>query len=183
MTDVPPRTAPNDVPTGEPAKTAPTSDPPKTSSWGTALLTAVFGLIGVVAGGFLQYYFSSSLETEKQRMQIQLSAYADFAKAQAAWQRAGAETDDAKRKEAIRDSSLRIRDAAFRIVVFSPPEVVRALAAFVQQSGDREECNTTDTDIALYQIVRRQNTRQVSESDHDVSNQDVAMALFGCKLK
>jgi hypothetical protein len=88
-----------------------------------------------------------------------------------------------QRKEAIRDSSLRIRDAAFRIVVFSPPDVVRALAAFVEQSGDREECNTTDADIALYQIVRRQNTRQASNSNYDVSNQDVAMALFGCKLK
>jgi hypothetical protein len=65
---------------------------------GIAFLTAVFGLIGVVVGGFLQYYFSSSLETEKQRMQIQLAAYADFAKAQAAWQRAGAETDDSKER-------------------------------------------------------------------------------------
>jgi hypothetical protein len=41
-----------------------------------------------VIGGFLQYHFSQSLETDKQRMQIQQTAHADFAKAQAAWQRA-----------------------------------------------------------------------------------------------
>ena len=74
----------------EPGRSAPTTEaaPAKTSSWPTALLTAVFGLAGVVIGGFLQYHFSQSLETDKQRMQIQQTAHADFAKAQAAWQRA-----------------------------------------------------------------------------------------------
>jgi len=35
-----------------------------------ALITALFGLIGVLVGGFLQYLYSGSLETDKQRMQI-----------------------------------------------------------------------------------------------------------------
>jgi hypothetical protein len=53
--------------------------------WGIAILTGVIALITAVLG----YLFGSSLETQKQHMQIQLSAYADFAKGQAAWQRAG----------------------------------------------------------------------------------------------
>lgn len=174
--------------------TAPTT-PPKTSSpWGTALLTAVFGLIGVLVGSFLQYLYSGSLESEKQRMQIQISAYADYAKAQAAWQRAG-EENEFKREAAYNDAALKIRDAAFRIVVFSPAEVVRALAEFVEQSRDRKECDITRADIAVYQILRRQNlqsdyisikrgpiTGEVSNPD-PVSDRDVAMALFGCNLK
>jgi hypothetical protein len=190
---------------------APTPEPrpeptpaPKTSSWGTALLAGAFTLLGVVIGGFLQYLFSGLLETEKQRMQIQISAYADFAKAQAAWQRAQAqeEGDESKKKTAreaaIDDASLKIRDAAFRIVVFSPPEAVRALAEFVEQSGKRGECNITQADIALYQILRRQNSDQDSDyisnfirqqirghasNSDQVSNEDIAMALFGCKLQ
>jgi hypothetical protein len=169
------------------------SEPAKTSSWGTALLAGIFGLIGVLVGGFLQYLFSGSLETEKQRMQIQLSAYADFAKAQAAWQRAQLERDELKKEAAKSDAALKIRDANFRIVVFSPPEVVRALAAFMEENHN-EQCGTTDADIAVYQTIRRQKldsdyipnliTRKImgQVSDH-VSNQEVAMALFGCKLK
>ena len=98
--------------------------PAKTSSW---LGTAAFGLAGVVIGGFLQYYFSQSLETDKQRMQIQQAAHADFAKAQAAWQRALREEDESKKKTAILDAQLKIQDAAFRIVIFSPSEVVRGI--------------------------------------------------------
>jgi hypothetical protein len=150
---------------------------PKTSQWVTGLVTGAIGLIGVALGGFLQYYTGGSLETEKQRMQIQISAYADFAKGQAAWQRARAEADESKKEEAFRDASLKIRDAAFRIVIFSPAELVRALAAFVEENH-KEECETTEADLTLYRSIRR----HVSSSDH-VSNQDIAMALFGCKLK
>ena len=66
---------------------APASEQPpasKTSPWATTLLTGAIGLLGVAIGALLQYNVGGSLETEKQRMQIQLSAYADFARAQAA---------------------------------------------------------------------------------------------------
>ena len=148
--------------------------PAKTSSW---LGTAAFGLAGVVIGGFLQYYFSQSLETDKQRMQIQQAAHADFAKAQAAWQRALREEDESKKKTAILDAQLKIQDAAFRIVIFSPSEVVKAFAAFVQEKQN-QECNTTKSDLAIYQKMRRQTLGK-----DDISDQDIAMALFGCKLK
>ena len=108
---------------------------PPSAVRGTALLTALFGLIGVLVGGFIQYRVGEWLETGKQRMQIQLSAHADFAKAQAAWQRAQAqqEGDESKKKTAreaaIEDANLKLRDAAFRIVIFSPSDVVKAYAA------------------------------------------------------
>lgn len=151
--------------------------PAKSSSWSTALLTGLFGLIGVVTGGFLQYYFSQWLETDKQRMQIQQTAHADFAKAQAVWQRALREQDESKKKAAILDAHLKIQDAAFRIVIFSPSEVVKAFAAYVQENQN-QECGTTRGDLAIYQKMRR----QILGKD-DISDQDVAMALFGCKLK
>src|SRR5262249_53473488 len=189
MTDVPPTNAPTDPPN------QPVTAPKTSSSWGTTILTAVSGLIGIVVGGFLTYLYGGSLETDKQRMQIQMAAYADYAKAQTALQRAGAEKDEHKKEAAENDAALKIRDAAFRIVVFSPPEVVRALAEFVEQSRNRPECNIPKTDIAVYQILRRQNLDpdyistkrgqligQVPK-DYRVSNEDVAMALFGCKLK
>jgi hypothetical protein len=155
MTDVPPTNAPTDPP-NQPA-TQPTTTPKTSSSWGTTILTAISGLIGIVVGGFLTYLYGGSLETDKQRMQIQMAAYADYAKAQAALQRAGAEKDELKREAAENDAALKVRDAAFRIVIFSPPEVVRALAEFVEQSRNRPECNIPQTDIAVYQILRRQN--------------------------
>lgn len=149
------------------------TEPPKTFQWGNAFLTGAIGLIGVALGGLIQYHISGSLETEKQRMQIQLSAYADFAKAQAAWQRAEWEDDESQKKATRRDANLKIRDAAFRIVIFSPAEVVRALAAFMEENHS-EVCSTSQADLALYQSIRRQ-------TSDDVSNRDIALALFGCK--
>lgn len=162
---------------GTPVRTTEAAPPEKSSSWSTALLTGLFGLIGVGIGGFLQYHFSQSLETEKQRMQIQQTAHADFAKAQAAWQRALREEDESKKKTAILDAQLKIQDAAFRIVIFSPSEVVKAFAAFVQENHN-QECGPTRTDLAVYQKMRRQTL-----GDDNISDQDIAMALFGCKLK
>jgi hypothetical protein len=103
------------------------------TSGGSALLTGAIGLIGVLLGGFIQYYIGGSIETEKQRMELQLSAYNDFAKAQAALQRAGWKEDESERKAATEDANLKIRDAAFRIVIFSPAEVVRAFSVFMEK--------------------------------------------------
>jgi hypothetical protein len=145
------------------------------------------------------------LETKKQSMQIQLAAYGDFAKAQAAWQRASVSpaTTDAQLKKfkdavidpastdaqlkkmisdamidqaAITDAKLKLRDAVFRIVLFSPAEVVNALAAFTQTTLE-EECVLKEDEFDVYERMRRQ---IISEP---VTKQDIAMALFGCKLK
>jgi hypothetical protein len=145
-------------------------------SGGSPLLTGAIGLIGVLLGGFIQYYIGGSLETEKQRMQLQLSAYSDFAKAQAALQRAELKESESEKKAATEDANLKIRDAAFRIVIFSPAEVVRAFAAFVEEKH-KEECDISAADMAVYRSIRR-----LTSSD-DVSNRDIAMSLFACKMK
>jgi hypothetical protein len=152
------------------------ADPPNRPQWGSVVLTGIFGVAGVLIGAFLQYGFSSSLETEKQRLQIQLSAYADLAKAEAAFQRAEKEGEKSKKDPALSDANLKIRDAAFRIGIFSPPEVVKALAAFTRDNHDGA-CVNSPNDIALYQTMRRQASAQA------VSDEDIAMALFGCRLK
>jgi oligoribonuclease (3'-5' exoribonuclease) len=78
---------------------------------------------------------------------------------------------------AILDAQLKIQDAAFRIVIFSPSEVVKAFAAFVQENHN-QECAPTRTGLAVYQTMRRQTL-----SSDNISDEDIAMALFGCKLK
>jgi hypothetical protein len=148
--------------------------------------------------------FGSNLEAEKQRMQFQLSAYGDFVKAQAAWQRAGinqegtddqlkelraaminpASTDaqlkkmigDAVTKQASTDASLKLRDTIFRIVFASPADVVRAVANFTELTH-KEECVIPDADLAVYQQMRR------GIKQEEVTKEVFAMALFGCKLK
>lgn len=161
-------------------------------TWIGTIITAI---IGAVLGSYLAYQFSGPLETKKQRAQIQITAHADFLKAEAAWQRAGAEADNDEKTKAERDASLKIRDAAFRIVVFSPVAVVKALAVFVEQNHKHEACKLTQSDIDLYQILRRQTQidgdffefLRFGKSDpvskeKDISDQELAMALFGCKL-
>src|SRR5690348_12465925 len=121
-------------------------------SLGPLILTAISGLVGVMVGGLLVYYFGGSQEVEKQRTQIQLSAYADFVKAQASLQRAEAQEKDRSRKAAaVDDANLKIRDAAFRMVIVSPAEVVEALAAFTRDRHP-QDCGavTPQSDIDVY---------------------------------
>jgi hypothetical protein len=92
-------------------------------------------------------------------------------------ERYGREEDESKKKTAILDAQLKIQDPAFRIVIFSPSEVVKAFAAFVQENQN-QECGTTKGDLAIYQKMRRQTLGK-----DEISDQDVAMALFGCRLK
>ncbi|WP_271627587.1 hypothetical protein [Bradyrhizobium sp. CCBAU 11445] len=148
------------------------------SSLSPVIVAGLFTVVGVVIGGSLTYQFGDKLETNKQRLQTQLSAYADLAKGQAGWQRALAiPGDDPNKNTAIEDANLKIRDAAFRIVVFSPSAVVSALAAFVRETH-HEECTATKADLHVYRTMRA----QVLPNDH-VTDQDIAMALFGCELK
>jgi hypothetical protein len=134
------------------------------------------GLFGVLVGAAIQYYAGDLLEINKQRLQTQLSAYADFAKAQAAWQRADSEADQATKNTAQKDANLKIRDAAFRIAIFSPDDVVKAFAAFIREKH-REDCAASPADLAVYQTLRAR------VSDKNVPNEDMAMVLFGCTLK
>jgi hypothetical protein len=160
-----------------------TDNSPSARAWPTSLgpliLTAAFGLAGVLVGGLLVYYFGGSLEVEKQRMQVQLSAYADFAKAQASLQRAEQQEKDRSRKAAaVEDANVRIRDAAFRMIVFSPAEVVEAFAAFTRDRHPPEcAAVTPQSDIDVYKRMRRQ------ISGGSISDDDIVMVLFGCKRK
>jgi hypothetical protein len=163
--------ADNPPPTDDTAPKANETPVSKSSGVQTAVLAGLFGLMTATAG----YYFGSSLETKKQRMQIQLSAYADFLKAQASWQRANTpktgQDDPAKT-----DASLKIRDAAFRMVVFSPAPVVKAFAAFTALTT-QEECYIPKAELDIYQ---RMSGEAISEN---IEDHEVAMALFACKLK
>jgi hypothetical protein len=106
-----------------------------------------------------------------------LSAYADFAKAQASLQRAELQTKSRKAAD-VDDANLKIRDAALRIVVFSPTEVVEAVAAFTRDHHP-PECGaiTPQSDIDAYKKMRRQ------IRGDGISDDDIVMALFGCKRK
>ena len=135
----------------------------KTSIW----LPFVSAVLGIFLGGAIQFYTSSWLETEKQLLQIRLDAYSDFLKGQAAWMKTHDE-----------DARSKIRDAAFRIVVFSPAEVVQALTTFLKSTAP-SPCHSTKAEIELYQGIRRQ---ALGGDAGIISDGDMAMALFGCQL-
>ncbi len=145
-----------------------TDNSPSARAWPTSLgpliPTAAFGLAGVLVGGLLVYYFGG---------------YADFAKAQASLQRAEQQEKDRSRKAAaVEDANVRIRDAAFRMIVFSPAEVVEAFAAFTRDRHPPEcAAVTPQSDIDVYKRMRRQ------ISGGSISDDDIVMVLFGCKRK
>jgi hypothetical protein len=148
---------------------------------GSIWIPLAAGVLGALVGGGVQYYATRSLETEKQLLQIQLGAYADFAKAQAALQRARSQENEATRRQQIEDANLKIRDAAFRVVIFSPVEVVEKLATLTKDLGPQppEPCHLPSTDIALYQSMRGQ---ALGTSAGRIEPADIAMALFVCQL-
>ena len=78
--------------------------------------------------------------------------------------------------QASADASLKVRHPIFRIVLFSPAKVVTAVATFTELTH-KEKCELPAAELALYKEMRG---RIISE---DVTNQVIAMALFGCKLE
>jgi hypothetical protein len=170
------KSSPAEPSNAEPIPAAQQQTPAPQKQW----FGALGALAGIALGAFLQYYASNWLESKKQLEQIRMSAYADYGKAQAAWVRANAEPDNSKQKAAlIRDAKLKILDAVYRIIIFSKPEVVKALAAFVEQSPDIQECKIAEAEIGLYQILRRQ-TFDLDPKSKDVSDREIAN-VFGCK--
>ena len=148
-----------------------------TKAAGAAGVGSFFGsVVGVALTAFGQYFVGDMLETRKQRLQTQLTAYGDFAKAQAAWQRAG---DASKKEEAEKDANLKIRDAAFRIAIFSPDDLVKSLSKYVAEKH-RGNCANSAADIAVYQTMR---AKAQAQDKSNVPDQDMAMVLFGCTFK
>ena len=164
--------------------------PPAKRDYLAIWLPLVGVLLGAVIGGLAPLWVNSRLEPEKQRLPYELGAYSDFAKAEAAWilrprpqqpppqstpapEKATPAPDPTKEE---REINLKIRDAAFRIVIFSSSSVIEALATFIR-STPREACDISSKDIAIYQKIR---LGILGSNAGVVSNADIAMTLFGC---
>lgn len=123
------------------------------------------GVLGALLGGLVQYYATRSLETEKQLLQIQLTAYADFARAETLAtlfpleppaQPAEGHPGEVKKGENADRAKIELyasevekkkwefinkaRDASFRIVIFSPVSVVQALSSLIKEQIPRPPC-------------------------------------------
>lgn len=137
----------------------------------TIVLPLIGVILGAVVGGFATYLANSNLEPEKQVLQLQLSAYSDYVKAQAAllW---------AKPEQEV-EANQKIRDAAMRMVIYSPATLIEKMADFIKEKQQRP-CTATRKDIAVYQEMRRE---ALKAKAGELSNATVAMAIFGCEYQ
>ena len=134
-------------------------------------VTPLIGLIGVAVGGAATYLTTSEAALYSKQLEMQRSAYEDFAKAQAVW----IHQDPNKASESTR---LALRDASTRIAIFAPADVVRAVARYTRESEKRRACSPLESDVAMYQSIRQGIGVAGSEP---VSNNDLVMVIFGCE--
>ena len=134
----------------------------------------VSAVLGTIVGGIVQYYATRSLETQKHILDLQLSAYADLLKAQAAYHFAEV------RSKAQDDANERIHEANIRIIVFSPVEVVESLAAFVKDKEHKSilPCSMPSSEFQMYRSMRQQ---ALGGSASDIKDADIAMVFFACQ--
>ena len=73
----------------------------------------------------------------------------------------------------------KLRQAATRLALFAPAEVVRAVAKFTKDFKPRGRCGHNESDRAMYGTIRSGLLKDASDT---VSDSDLAMAIFACTL-
>lgn len=136
-------------------------------------------LLGAVVSGLVTFMATSSIEYEKQLSQLELAAYSDFAKGQAAWILAQNNLDTKPSQQPFVSAKQQIREASFRVALYSPVDLVERLEAFIREQP-RDDCTTTANDLAVYQLMR---THALGRKGGDLSKATLAMVLFGCEYK
>jgi hypothetical protein len=134
-------------------------------------------LLGLIVTAVISFIETPKIEYEKQRSKLELAAYNDFAKAQAAYFRANRSNATPQEHDS---ANLAIKDAAMRILLFSPAETVEKFEAFVRDIPRPPCIQTSPNDLAVYRDMRQ---NVLGAKAGNLSDASIAMVVYGCEFR
>ncbi len=158
----------------------------------------LLSLLAAVGGGFITYYSAIRVEERKLYFEERKSSYETFFAATVKrWDAednqsqanqmkkdgnaANAEKTEAKAKELFAESTSLYGQSHFKIGVFGDAKVIQAIAIYRRDHFGKGECRTSRQqmldDVAVYQNMRR-----AMGANGEVSDDDLAILLFDCRL-
>jgi hypothetical protein len=146
------------------------------------LTSALFGVLGVAAGGLFQHYLTIEQEREKGIRDLRLSTYGNFFAGQAKHLQAQAagNADDSKKLEA--DYIALLDGARFPIAAYAGKEVVKNLADYFRTVGLQTCAGSHEkwiNDMKIYQDMRSDILQGWWET---VDPGDLSVLLYSCTL-
>ena len=129
---------------------------------------ALFSLLGVVLGGFLQFFFSRHLESQRAHREARTKAYTDYLRCV---------SDHAnldRTKVPDRELGARTADGKCRICLYGSPEVVAAFAQFERMGATMNSPEQRATFTRMVAVMRRDST-----SSANVAANDLQAVLLG----
>ena len=138
-------------------------------------IPAILALVGAFAGTYLQAALTRSQAVDDRLFQTRLEAYRGWVEGQGLY---AARSDD---PVTVREVDVKIRQAALQIATFSSAAVVSAVSRF-RRTPDTRPCSqgVIDEDVPMYRAIRAE---MVGQSEMHVTDNELAMVLYGCSIE
>ena len=136
----------------------------------TVLITAIFSVLGIMAGAVLQYFFTRHLDRQKHHRDMRTTAYMDYLRCAAERANLGKQRQSSEGREI----SAKLADAKCRICLYGSSSVVEAFARFEQLGSAMNTSEQRAAFIDMVTIMRRDST-----DDHQIKSSDFETVLLG----
>lgn len=136
----------------------------------TPIIVAFVGILGILAGASLQFYFGKRIETSKQFKLLQTQAYVDFLKGVAGVAKAQEFGDKEKELEYV----ILVADSKTRISVYGSPTVAKKLAEFFREYSETISENGAKSYAKLIQEMREDSV----DFNEKLSAKEIEYILF-----
>jgi len=157
-----------------------------TSTWLIPVLSAIIGLTGGVLGYSLQNYYAMKQEEQKNLIESRKITYTSWFGGQSKLQQYDDLLAMGKKEEADKiysDYMLQVKEARFRIAIFSTKPVVEALASYYEKYFPTTSSNNYQKDkddIKIYQQMR--NEVFADNPEQKVDDRVLSILIFGIRL-
>ncbi|MDO8990235.1 MAG: hypothetical protein Q7U91_11460 [Sideroxyarcus sp.] len=132
----------------------------------------IYSLIGIVAGGSLQYFFTRHLDSQKYHRELRTKSYTDYLKSVSDQANLGVQPKSPE----LREMFAKTADAKARICLYGSSAAIGAFAEFERLGATM---NTAEQRAAFTRMVAVM--RSDSGSKHDVALMDIEAVLIGVR--
>ncbi|VVC85238.1 hypothetical protein [Sideroxydans sp. CL21] len=133
---------------------------------------AIFSLIGIVAGGSLQYFFTRHLDSQKYHRDLRTKSYTDYLKSVCDLANLGIQPKSPEAREMFAKTA----DAKARICLYGSVAAIAAFAEFERLGATMNTAEQRATFTRMVAIMRSD-----SGSKQDVVLKDLEAVLIGVR--
>lgn len=137
----------------------------------TPIIVAAVGILGILLGASVQFFFNKKTEDSRHLKLLQTQAYVDFMKGLSGMGRAQFFKDKEKEKE----FTILLADARARISIYGSERGIKKLAELFR----KYDAVSSESEIAAYsELIKIMREESLKKSDF-VSNFEIGEVVFG----